>query len=108
MQVLQAACSKQLTKQQKLDIFKEEGIHLDDKIEGKVDFMCTAGKEIAIKHEQIGEARGKANGEARGRAEMLVSNIDTLMKSSFKTLAEACTMLGTTIEAYTSAKKLLS
>lgn len=69
------------------------------------------GKILKLKSEELyelGEANGEARGEARGKAKTLVENVDTLMKSLSKTLEETCLLLGTTMEAYMSAKALLS
>lgn len=46
MAILQAACSKDLTKEERLGIMKERGMMITDDLERQVDDMCTQGEEI--------------------------------------------------------------
>ena len=46
MAILQAACSKNLTKEERLGIMKERGMTITDELERQVDDMCTRGEEI--------------------------------------------------------------
>lgn len=46
MAILQAACSKRLTRNEKLTIMKKNGMKITKEIERKVDRMCTCGEAI--------------------------------------------------------------
>ena len=97
-----------------LNLPEEEVEEFTDQVkERKMGELFEHFKDVDIPAErkrarEEGRAEGRAEGHAEGHAETLVKNIESAMKNLGFDLEKACQALGTSVDEYENAKRLLS
>ena len=84
----------------------EDKLNKCENVEGGYD-MCQAIEEIMEDGRIEGRAEGRAEGRVEGQAFALVRSIECAMQNFHVNLQVACENLGTTVEEYHKAKKIV-
>ena len=113
LNILKAVCSGLLSKQEKLDTLKRQGVKVTDSIEKEVNDMSALRNSLEEKYRVQWTAEGEAIGEARGKAEenasSLVQYVQRLINgATCSSVDDACKLLGRTVQEYNAAKALLA
>ena len=109
LNILKTVCSGLLSKQEKLDTLKRQGVKVTDSIEKEVNDMSALRSSLEEKYRVQWTAEGEARGEARGEANVIISAVQNLIKNAgCSSTEEACRQLGFTMQMYNAAKALLA
>ena len=71
------------------------------------------GRVMALPSDKLREeyakgiSQGISQGISKGAAQTLISNVENARRNTGQALCEVCKMLGTTVEKYEEAKKLI-
>ena len=123
LNILQTICSGLLSKQEKLDTLKRQGVKVTDSIEKEVTDMSALRNTLENEY----SARWIAEGEAKGRAEAkiefervkeseqtkhansIVQFVQNIMKNAnCSSIDEACKLMGCSLQEYYAAKAFLA
>ena len=112
LSILQTVCSSLMSKQEKLDTLKRQGVKVTDTIEKEVTDMSalrsTLEKEYSARWLAEGEAKGRAEGEAKGEANLLMKLVQKALQEVNGSVEDACKRVGCTVQEYYAAKAFLA
>ena len=108
LSILQTVCSGLMSKQEKLDTLKRQGVKVTDTIEKEVTDMSTLENKYRAKWTSEGEAKGRAEGNAKEANIILMAVQNLIRNTGCSSVDEACRQLGFTTQMYNAAKTLLS
>lgn len=105
LNILKTVCSGLLSKQEKLDTLKRQGVKVTDSIEKEVNDMSALRSSLEEKY----RAQWIAEGEAKGEANVIISAVQNFIKNAgCSSTEEACRQLGFTMQMYNAAEALLA
>ena len=109
LNILKAVCSGLLSKQEKLDTLKRQGVKVTDSIEKEVNDMSALRSSLEEKYRVQWTAEGEARGKAEENASSLVQYVQRLINgATCSSVDDACKLLGRTVQEYNAAKALLA
>lgn len=90
LNILKTVCSGLLSKQEKLDTLKRQGVKVTDSIEKEVNDMSALRSSLEEKY----RVQWTAEGEAKGEANVIISAVQNLIKNAgCSSTEEACRQL---------------
>lgn len=105
LNILKAVCSGLLSKQEKLDTLKRQGVKVTDSIEKEVNDMSALRNSLEEKY----RTQWIAEGKAEENASSLVQYVQRLINgATCSSVDDACKLLGRTVQEYNAAKALLA
>ena len=105
LNILKTVCSGLLSKQEKLDTLKRQGVKVTDSIEKEVNDMSALRNSLEEKYRTPWIAEGKAEENASS----LVQYVQRLINgATCSSVDDACKLLGRTVQEYNAAKALLA
>ena len=109
LNILKTVCSGLLSKQEKLDTLKRQGVKVTDSIEKEVNDMSALRNSLEEKYRVQWTAEGEARGKAEENASSLVQYVQRLINgATCSSVDDACKLLGRTVQEYNAAKALLA
>lgn len=109
LNILKTVCSGLLTKQEKLDTLKRQGVKVTDSIEKEVTDMSALRNTLENEYSARWIAEGEAKGKAEENASSLVQYVQRLINgATCSSVDDACKLLGRTVQEYNAAKALLA